>query len=799
MEFFEKAHVSKKKDSKSEEIVKKQLKQMLQGYKESDNELIKQSSDAVEAHRRTEDSASECGVSDLEPINSGGEEDLCQPSTSKSAKMSSSSDHSVVSKLSESKHDTDDNTDELTLGNSDTYIIDVSVSAQSFDFMSETIELSDASEDMSFLEGLEADTSSESNPEDYDNDSDIFDPDGALATKILDKLIKCQLKCKRRGIKRKSEEEQEKTKSLKKDVETTKGDEGQDIEGNVVTLEDLNIMDEDDGDQSVSDKTQNSGTVSESSPFVSITVKDMPEQSLSDIVDDYKHPTVKQIQDIVHCANYKDLFSTDIDMSVEDADNLKPKTRDEEIVEELKDDSTEIPYKSSQDDEPPLKTEIETEVSPEEEEKVKPVQVYRGRNLMYVNRLNSYILVLKHPTELYINGKLKVKPIGGTVEVFGHILKEPVDLFAPNNNFAQCLRTIETPNNYYGMFGKLTAEGLLVREAEEIVTTLGLYDGVVSVSKLNDTKWEFVENNVNMDLFAKCNQSHGSLRAVSAELGCSFMLKKPWRFFEENESWDQAINCGFEKNSRGIVCGGKGLGKSTFLRYFVNRMLANGPVLVIDLDPGQPEFTVAGNVSVTIVDKPLLGPNYTHLKKPDMMLNIGMINTMDNVDRFVSAITKVFAHCFSHGEYSSMPWIVNTMGMCTQMGFKFLLLTILKAQPTFLLQIDSKVPKKRFDCYLKPDAVREMVENFKDERFFRNVEVSKLDYTFILTKHAEGADKHNTALSPKDQRYLNFLAYFGDLININKGAPLLAIVPYEPLASIHTETRRDATLHAYFT
>jgi ABC-type phosphate/phosphonate transport system ATPase subunit len=44
------------------------------------------------------------------------------------------------------------------------------------------------------------------------------------------------------------------------------------------------------------------------------------------------------------------------------------------------------------------------------------------------------------------------------------------------------------------------------------------------------------------------------------------------------------------------IAGGKGVGKSTFLRFLVNRVLVEigGPVLVVDLDPGQAEFTVPG-------------------------------------------------------------------------------------------------------------------------------------------------------------------------------------------------------------
>lgn len=126
-----------------------------------------------------------------------------------------------------------------------------------------------------------------------------------------------------------------------------------------------------------------------------------------------------------------------------------------------------------------------------------------------------------------------------------------------------------------------------------------------------------------------------------------------------------------------------------------------------------------------------------------------------------------------------MPWIINTMGMCTQVGLKLILLIILQAQPTFLTQIDTKVVSKRFECHFKPNIVKDKYNNFKNDRFFRNVECPNLDYTFILTQHPEGSVKHNTALSPKDQRYLNYLAYFGELMNIYKGTQLLGIVPYE--------------------
>lgn len=83
------------------------------------------------------------------------------------------------------------------------------------------------------------------------------------------------------------------------------------------------------------------------------------------------------------------------------------------------------------------------------------------------------------------------------------------------------------------------------------------------------------------------------------------------------QSWHDLINY-IKDNSRILIAGGKGVGKSTLLRYLVNKLLIKySKVLVVDLDPGQAEFTIPGCVSCTVITKPLLGPNYTHLQKPE--------------------------------------------------------------------------------------------------------------------------------------------------------------------------------------
>lgn len=154
-----------------------------------------------------------------------------------------------------------------------------------------------------------------------------------------------------------------------------------------------------------------------------------------------------------------------------------------------------------------------------------------------------------------------------------------------------------------------------------------------------------------------------------------------------------------------------------------------------------------------------------------------MINTMDNTFRYADAVAQLIQHC--HTKYHSMPWIVNTMGMTNHMGLKFILLSIIHTRPTFLVQIDSKVMKKRFECSLEPDAVRMLYENYKYDTLFRRIQFpDSVNYNFILTRHIEGSYKPDTSLSPKDERYLNFLAYFGELMYKHIDG-FLGIVPYE--------------------
>ncbi|XP_028025537.1 polynucleotide 5'-hydroxyl-kinase NOL9 [Bombyx mandarina] len=775
MDFFEKAHVVKNETSKEKSnlLVKKQLKQMLRGYKQSDNKLIQEAtilkSNLIDPALDFDDNTSVSGFSDLNLTNSSL--DSLTPNTEKTQDKS-----------------LDDN-DFSDLVNDEQIVqdIDESISESNDDIQS----LSEVSEETSDIKSDESDVVSlinslgESSGADvYETESDDFDTDGALASTIL-KNLKNKSNEGTKTKKRKLDPIDSASKSMDKFDSMLKSKK----KLNKNTIKKNKIKNSDTANESPqSDDINSSSSSTNSLPYISIKAANMPEQNLNEILGKYCHPTVKNLLSDCHTA-VKDfsIFSTESINSSEieieeEADSLVPELGDVAVIDELEAETnpetlTEI-ASIAVDETMPLENISNEEDSVDFTNKpnLDSVQIYYGTK--------HCVFVLKHPAILYFHGKVTMRALGGQMEVFGYNLKDQYqEVYAPRLNYALSVKTVESENNYQGLFSKLTAVGISVKEAEEIVTTLGEYDGILSLGPLKDYKMDFVENNFSIcELFTKTKNVESCFHRASDILGCSLYLKRPLRTYEERPQWEQAYTYGTDSGARGIICGGKGTGKSTMLRYLCNRLLDHGPVLVIDLDPGQAEFTVAGNLSVTIVNEPLLGPNFTHLKTPEKMLNIGMISPMDNPTRYASAVQDIIAYCHQTHKYRSMPWVINTMGMTNNLGLKFMLLTILAAKPTFLCQIYCKSYKKQFECPLQSNSVRRLCEFYKNDRLLKNTICPEyFDYnfmTFITVNESSNQPKRAIPLMPRDERYLNYLAYFGELLNMHQGTNILGIVPY---------------------
>ena len=172
-----------------------------------------------------------------------------------------------------------------------------------------------------------------------------------------------------------------------------------------------------------------------------------------------------------------------------------------------------------------------------------------------------------------------------------------------------------------------------------------------------------------------------------------------------------------------LICGAKGVGKSTMLRYLTNRSLSHGErnesnaVAILDIDVGQPEFSPPGMLSLTIVNKPLLSPPHAHIvcnaspneetafhlaEKHIDAYYFGYTSSKSNPVSYLKAVNclvKTFeAFTENEAKYGkNLPLLVNTDGWVKGMGFEILSSVIDVINPNHIVQICGHSNAKKFD------------------------------------------------------------------------------------------------------
>ena len=99
------------------------------------------------------------------------------------------------------------------------------------------------------------------------------------------------------------------------------------------------------------------------------------------------------------------------------------------------------------------------------------------------------------------------------------------------------------------------------------------------------------------------------------------------------------------ENQRVVICGARGVGKSTCLRHALNRLLSRyKAVAVMDFDVGQPELSAPGFMSLHVVKEPLLSAGHLNMRPAELEYFIGDISTKSSPDLAIQAVRKLFAY-----------------------------------------------------------------------------------------------------------------------------------------------------------
>ena len=148
-----------------------------------------------------------------------------------------------------------------------------------------------------------------------------------------------------------------------------------------------------------------------------------------------------------------------------------------------------------------------------------------------------------------------------------------------------------------------------------------------------------------------------------------------------------------------LVTGAKKVGKSTFVKMAVNRLLsAQNKVAVIDLDLGQSEFGPPGSVSLHLLDPSDLsfGPGWCLPRAPVRSHFFGDTSPKDDPGRYLRSIQDIIAwfRCNLQrpsGGQPMIPLVVNTQGWTKGLGADLAMKIETMLRPSHIYEI---VPPK---------------------------------------------------------------------------------------------------------
>ena len=353
-----------------------------------------------------------------------------------------------------------------------------------------------------------------------------------------------------------------------------------------------------------------------------------------------------------------------------------------------------------------------------------------GNNVAQFFSLESKVILFLQPkTEFSILGKLKLKVLYGAVELYGCIFNPqntvmPVEIYSPRGYSSISITTSISDNTYdkEALWDVLTMEGVdrsLKTKLHDAVSDCEPGWSVLLIQNFENTLTNFLNNHCTFKLFPKLdNVKYSWCNPKRAE----YVLQANFQFHNsENEisispQWNEQVTkkllvqWNSTKSLYAMITGGKGVGKSTTARYLINNLLKHSEkVVLLDLDPGQAEMTPAACVSLNIIDKPLLGPNFTHLKSPFYQLYLEDINVTNCITRYIECAKKLVKCLKSKKDFCQYPIIVNTMGFCKGIGLDICIFLIKLIEPNNVIQILSKRPRNNFDYALLPQAINKKV------------------------------------------------------------------------------------------
>ena len=438
------------------------------------------------------------------------------------------------------------------------------------------------------------------------------------------------------------------------------------------------------------------------------------EESFSDSIKQL--PSVKLFKNVNLNTESNILTTTVIDIK-EQEEETKPAG-----VEEISPETIEEATEREADE----VTETAIEETVPQEQQTQRVRSSTAQSLMnyntkFFNALDSnwVLVLLKDP--FYIYGTVRLTLLTGNVDVYGHCLSrnQEVELFSPRGcsviEIKPASRT--KSSSEFDLEAKLKSyeTSFALADLKTISESYNSEHDAVVLLKRNETRKKVVQQFkkfMNENVFPNLNNINVDRPLYNTEYLLRCMINtsnREQKCLRIPHQWQQ-LN--ITSQSRVMVTGGKGVGKSTLLRYLINRHMPQ-EILLIDLDIGQPEVFIPQTVSCTIIGQPLLGPGFMLNLQPDIAYAVGHTNIALCAHKYIEAVRSLIKHCIDQEKYKQIPWLINTMGY--NKGFGLELISViakeLENNLTDVVQLQSAKEINNFDSVLFPHVLRSIPRN----------------------------------------------------------------------------------------
>lgn len=276
------------------------------------------------------------------------------------------------------------------------------------------------------------------------------------------------------------------------------------------------------------------------------------------------------------------------------------------------------------------------------------------------SELSLLLLRSSETPVLYLSGHAHLTLVKGRCEVFGYQLplmkRTPVTCCPWNPAYPL---TLSTQTKAKGVLGNLK-QCLKPEDFALMEKKVLSYDAIVLIEshRENDMEWllqmERFSSTYNDVIAAPPSTTHtlhSHLQMINLQSCLLFTESSDCQLekLEYPTNWKESVSIvsnALATHPKVLICGSKGVGKSTFLRYLLNSTLHRCKnIAVLDCDLGQPEFTVSGIVSLHILSTKdiALQPIHLNLKRPHTSYFIGDIASKHQPHVVLQAVRQLLS------------------------------------------------------------------------------------------------------------------------------------------------------------